>query len=274
MDEGTREVGIVSGYRRLGCTPAQCLASFFCRNVETANLWTHLAPAVYFLWRLVQLTDSQPHWSRDAYTWPLHFYMMTCVMYPSMSCAAHALSALSSTARHICFFADYTAISMYSFGCALLYRGYVLPDRLMSSPLAGPFLQVAVVNSLACTTAACASRFVGDARWQKVLRLGSFTVPYLWDTIPLLFYRLLPCWMADSDENSALSSSSSSSSSSCGPAEYLHTGQLIAAFLASFFYATHLPERLYPGKSTDCPRGITELTGFREIKPLKMSTEI
>jgi len=72
----------------------------------------------------------------DRYTWPLYFYMITACTYPLMSASAHAFSALSPAAQKIGYFLDYTALALYSFGSAILYRAYVIPDRLMASVFA------------------------------------------------------------------------------------------------------------------------------------------
>uniref|UniRef100_H0WCZ0 Progestin and adipoQ receptor family member 6 n=1 Tax=Cavia porcellus TaxID=10141 RepID=H0WCZ0_CAVPO len=68
----------------------------------------------------------------------------------------------------------------------------------------------------------------------KVLRTAAFAYPFLFDNLPL-FYRLGLCWgRTYSCEQEALSSS--------------HGYHLLCALLTGFLFASHLPERLAPGR--------------------------
>lgn len=80
----------------------------------------------------------------------------------------------------------------------------------------------------------CYSRFPEEARpWlSKVFRVTAFTYPYLFDSIPL-FFRLFFCLGNDCTHNATLT---------------MHVWHSIFAFLTGFMFATHLPERLAPGR--------------------------
>uniref|UniRef100_G3R5R3 Progestin and adipoQ receptor family member 6 n=1 Tax=Gorilla gorilla gorilla TaxID=9595 RepID=G3R5R3_GORGO len=68
----------------------------------------------------------------------------------------------------------------------------------------------------------------------KVLRTGAFAYPFLFDNLPL-FYRLGLCWgRGHSCGQEALSTS--------------HGYHLFCALLTGFLFASHLPERLAPGR--------------------------
>ncbi|XP_054341204.1 membrane progestin receptor delta isoform X2 [Pongo pygmaeus] len=68
----------------------------------------------------------------------------------------------------------------------------------------------------------------------KVLRTGAFAYPFLFDNLPL-FYRLGLCWSrGHSCGQEALSTS--------------HGYHLFCALLTGFLFASHLPERLAPGR--------------------------
>ncbi|CAG2062487.1 unnamed protein product [Timema podura] len=85
---------------------------------------------------------------------------------------------------------------------------------------------------MACIVMACSSRSFAGLWSQKCLRILSFVLPYMWDNLPLV-YRV---------------SSEGLRSSTAGS---LYLGQFLAMMLATFFYGTHIPERLAPGKF-DC----------------------
>ncbi|XP_045439250.1 membrane progestin receptor delta isoform X1 [Pipistrellus kuhlii] len=68
----------------------------------------------------------------------------------------------------------------------------------------------------------------------KMLRTGAFAYPFLFDNLPL-FYRLGLCWgRGHSCGQEALSTS--------------HGYHLLCALLTGFLFASHLPERLAPGR--------------------------
>jgi len=53
---------------------------------------------------------------RDPPAWPLLAYLLSCCIYPLASSCAHTFSPMSARARHVCYFFDYAALSMYSLG--------------------------------------------------------------------------------------------------------------------------------------------------------------
>ncbi|XP_043116235.1 membrane progestin receptor delta isoform X2 [Puntigrus tetrazona] len=228
-----REDGIMSGYRHPRSSALDCILSSFQMTNETVNIWTHFLPTWYFLWRF-SLLCSALDFLTDSYTWPLLVYMLLICLYPFTSSCAHTFSTMSAEARHICYFFDYGALSLYSLGCAITYGFYAMPDCWVNSWLHRHFVTIGVGNSLFCTSVSCYSRFVElqFPQKSKILRTAAFVVPFLFDSLPL-FYRLLSCCWG-----------------SCSPSEALasHSYHLLFAFLTCFLFASHLPERLAPGR--------------------------
>ncbi|GCC16469.1 hypothetical protein chiPu_0021870 [Chiloscyllium punctatum] len=144
----------------------------------------------YFLWRFLALSRSVDFYN-EAYAWPLFVYMLVICLYPFISSCAHTFSTMSAHVRHVCYFLDYGALSLYSLGCAVSYRAYIMPDRWINSTLHCYFTHVAVFNSLVCTTLSCYSRFleIEQPKLSKMLRITAFSLPFLFDNIPL-FYRV------------------------------------------------------------------------------------
>ncbi|XP_029593124.1 membrane progestin receptor delta isoform X2 [Salmo trutta] len=189
-----REDGIISGYRHPQSSALDCILSSFQMTNETVNIWTHFLP----------------------------------------TCCAHTFSTMSPEARHICYFFDYGALSLYSLGCAITYSSYVMPDCWVNSWLHQHFVPIAICNTLFCTSLSCYSRFLEMQfpHRSKILRTGAFVFPFIFDNIPL-FYRLLLCCGGSCCHSEALSS---------------HCYHLLFAFLTCFLFASHLPERLAPGR--------------------------
>ncbi|XP_053699595.1 membrane progestin receptor delta isoform X2 [Synchiropus splendidus] len=215
------EDGIISGYRHPQSSALDCLLSSFHMTNETVNIWTHFLPTC-----LSFLSDS--------YTWPLLVYMLLICIYPFTSSLAHTFSTMSPESRHICYFFDYGALSLYSLGCAISYCYYVMPDCWVNTWLHQHFVLIAVGNSLLCTSLSCYSRFleVQFPKRSKVVRTAAFVIPFIFDTAPL-FYRILLCCGGNCGSGEALSN---------------HCYHLLFAFLTCFLFTSHLPERLAPGR--------------------------
>ncbi|CAM5123993.1 unnamed protein product [Natator depressus] len=227
------EDGIMSGYRHPKSSALDCILSSFQMTNETVNIWTHFLPTWYFVWRFLVLSSSLD-FCRDAYNWPFFVYMLLVCLYPFTSSCAHTFSTMSTHARHICYFFDYGALSLYSLGCAFTYGAYAMPDRWVNSTLHHYFVPMAAFNSFICTSLSCYSRFpeLECPRLSKVLRTTAFVYPFVYDNIPL-FYRLLFCFGDGCTWNDAT-------------AGYFY--HLLFALLTGFLFASHLPERLAPGR--------------------------
>ncbi|XP_074665833.1 membrane progestin receptor delta isoform X3 [Strix aluco] len=252
------EDGIMSGYRHPKSSALDCVLSSFQMTNETVNIWTHFLPTWYFVWRFLVLSSSLD-FCREPHHWPLLIYLLLVCLYPFASSCAHTFSSMSARARHICYFCDYGALSLYSLGeplrgawrrdgdrdreplapsfflagCAFAYGAYAMPDHWVSGVLHRYFVPVAAFNSFVCTGLSCYSRFpeLEHPRLSKVLRTAAFVYPFLYDNIPL-FYRLLFCFWSSCAWNEAV-------------AGYCY--HLLFALLTGFLFASHLPERLAPG---------------------------
>nr|CAD7602263.1 unnamed protein product [Timema genevievae] len=250
-----REVGIRSGYRPECSSALQCVASLFRNTNDTANFWTHFLPSVYFTFHLLssfRLTAFS-HDGTDSSHWPYLGYLLTVTAYLWASCGAHAFCSLSLRARNICYFVDYLALSVFSFGSAMLYMSYSFPQHFHNTRYEAVYLPVAAVLSMACIVMACLSRSFAGLWSQKCLRILSFVLPYMWDNLPLV-YRV---------------SSEGLRSSTAGS---LYLGQFLAMMLATFFYGTHIPERLAPGKF-DCLGELSVSPGtYKDVLKVTLTT--
>ncbi|XP_042562368.1 membrane progestin receptor gamma-A [Clupea harengus] len=242
------EDGIISGYRPPYSSAKDCALSVFQPTNETLNIWTHFLPAWFFLWKLLMVALAMEEGERSLYSWPLLVYLASCCVYPLASSCAHTFSSMSVRARHVCFFFDYGAISLYSLGSAVVYSSYTFPQKWVNSTFHHWYVSIAVLNSFVCTALACCSRlglpflhYSADtikglpdyqvAKLTKPLRILAFALPYVYDNIPL-FYRLFVCVGEGCTDNEA---------------NGVHHQHIALAFLTGFLFATRLPERLAPG---------------------------
>nr|KAI8730308.1 membrane progestin receptor gamma-like [Biomphalaria glabrata] len=232
VPEHFHEHYILRGYRHPKSSVTQCLLSVFDPTNETLNIWTHFLPTWYFVYVVYHLWWSID-FTNDVYSWPLLSYLLVCCAFPLASAVAHLFNVMSDCARHVCFFLDYSALSLFSFGVALIYRAYCFPSHILSNTTGctwfkDHYVNLAAITAILCTFISCETRFMKPSAARKAIRLGAFAIPYLFDSIPI-FYRIL---FPDVNEWSA---------------EYLHKRQFFFALVAAFLYASHLPERLLPG---------------------------
>ncbi|VCX36825.1 unnamed protein product [Gulo gulo] len=151
------EQGILFGYRHPQSSATACVLSLFQMTNETLNIWTHLLPFWFFVWRFVTalyITDIQ----NDSYSWPLFVYMGTSCVYPLVSSCAHTFSSMSKNARHICYFLDYGAVNLFSLGSAIAYSAYSLPDVMVCTTFHDYYVPLAVMNTILSTGLSCYSR--------------------------------------------------------------------------------------------------------------------
>jgi len=223
-----REPFIYTGYRGRCGTALNCLrTTLFVRSNETLNVWTHVIPAIYFAWAAISWWFSETSLSGSPWL-ALAIYLSTVCVVPFTSAIAHMFSCASDEAWHICFFADYTALSAYAIGASVAYRVFAFPSVLHGGWYAAMYVPLSGVIAVVSLAGSCWSRFLPDGSRRKAIRFLSLALPYLFDVAPVV-YGLV----ADSE---AFQSSRT-----------LHQWQLVAAFLAAVVYCLHLPERLFPG---------------------------
>ena len=225
-----REPFIVTGYRSCRSSVMSCLQSAFNFTNETINFWTHFIAFLFFAGRLAYLYEEYD-FANDSFSLPLFTFGISCCAYMLTSSSAHLFNCMSERWRHICFFLDYSALSIYSLGSAIVYTYYVFPSSFVNSTLHNMYVPTACIMAVVCTILACLSRLAHTLKLQKILRLSAFVLPYAFCSFPLL-YRVLFCEEEDCSSE----------------ALRLHRQQFILAFITSFIYATHIPECFAPGR--------------------------
>jgi len=222
-----REPFIFTGYRGRCGTALNCLrTTLFVRSNETLNVWTHVITTIYFAWTAIWWFSET---SLSGSSWlALGFYLSTICVVPFTSAIAHMFSCASDEAWHICFFADYAALSAYAIGASVAYRLFGFPSVLHGGWYAALYVPLSGVVAVLSLAGSCWSRFLPDGTRRKAIRFLSLALPYLFDVAPVA-YGLV----ADAE---AFQSS-----------RMLHQRQFVAAFLAAIVYCLHLPERLFPG---------------------------
>ncbi|XP_033097205.1 membrane progestin receptor gamma-like isoform X2 [Anneissia japonica] len=222
---------ILNGYRASETSVVECIKSTLQCTNETVNFWTHFVPFLYTVWRIVHLRYYLD-FVNDPFTWPLLGLLICISLCLSASCFAHLFNCLSERACHICYFFDYSSLGIYSLASCIAYRYYVFPHCLMNTEYFNIYIPIGALNAILwCTFGACWSRFMNMGLFRHLFRLSVLIVPYVFCSLPLL-YRVFVCPDKECEAASVT----------------VHRQHFVAAFCSAFIFATHLPERLAPGK--------------------------
>ena len=188
-----REPYIVSGYRLPYMTAWDCLLSLFTPCNESLNVWSHILALFFFCCHYYSVFWRLHNPFEDPFVYPLLSFAFGVSSAFLMSAGAHLFNSMSPRIRHVCFFFDYAAISVYTFtaGQAFYFYSRPLGSDLMVLNNSTLFLAVSVLITFATTTVCCASRH----HWQHykhLLRTTGYTLSWCFNTLPFT-WRLYTC---------------------------------------------------------------------------------
>lgn len=201
-----KERFLTRGYRQPYSSFLDCIVSIFRLNNETLNVWTHLLPLIGLLVYFIQTFPSElwPVSKINPWYYPLLTEEITIIAYHLGSVAAHAFNCMSPRVRHVCFFIDYAAISMFGIGGACATYYYLRPLNTGIFLLHAPNLLIgaSAVSNVTATYLCCSSRH----RWEKskyLVRTLAFALPYFVGNFPS-YYRVLNCLLMGEECTRAL----------------------------------------------------------------------
>nr|XP_054775660.1 membrane progestin receptor gamma-like [Lytechinus pictus] len=223
-----REPYIFSRYRACGSTLGTCLLSAFHATNETLNFWTHFVPF------LVQaLVTGQhvldPSFRSDPFNWPFLVFTLSGCCYMLGSSLAHMFSSYSEFCHYICYFIDYSTVSIYVMGLCVAYKEYAFPRYAMNSAIHRIYLPMVFLLSILFSATSCGTRYSRHHLLRIHGRKVTFPAYFAWCNLPLAYRALF-------------------GSSSSSTADAYHIAQTVAAIVAAATYGLHLPEALAPGR--------------------------
>ncbi len=225
-----RELFILSRYRYPRSSIRECFRALLRPTNETLNVWTHLLPFIYFAWRFIVFVQSAPTPIETPFLWPLLIFKATMCIYPLMSAFAHTFNSMSDEARHICFFIDYAALSLYGHAAVIAYSAYVLPFDWLRSGWQSWFIGGSIFVAFFTIRFSCHTRFMLPTFSRQVLRLSAFALTYVYANIPIA-YRIFNCEAEKECHTDAI---------------FHWKRQYLLAASMAFFYVSHVPERFFP----------------------------
>ena len=190
-----REPFILTGYRQPNSPFLYCIVSAFRLNNETLNIWTHFIPIVAFtvyFWA----TFPSPLWPLAAIKplyHPLMAEQLSILAYHFCSTVAHTFNCMSPRVRHICFYLDYAAISMYAtgIGCSTAHYSWPINSELFLFEHPAHYIRFCSLLCVVVMYIMCASRH----KWAKVkyiIRTLAYMSLFIYTNSPT-FYRFWRC---------------------------------------------------------------------------------
>ncbi|XP_033738199.1 membrane progestin receptor beta-like [Pecten maximus] len=228
-----REPGVLTGFRPQDKSWTHYLCSICQVHNESVNIWSHLlgfCMILYTMYRYLAVDSS----SHNSHWFVIFAFGLCCLIYTATSSFAHIFHSKSALMHYTCFQIDYLGIGYFSLGFAivtfhcsfhchyfLLSEYYFLPVNVMLSWVG--FL---------CSSVAKLRYHRPYPFQRKMWNLCSFGSQGL-VVFSLVMFRYKDCWLDDACSLSTLNH---------------HTSVFIVALVSVFFFSSHFPERLFPGK--------------------------
>ena len=226
-----REPGVTGEYRPSGMSFRYYMLSVFQLNNETVNVWTHLIPAVFFLYKTYFYLDLL-EWTNEAVSF--FAFGLCCFGYAMMSVIAHAFHSKSPSWHYWCFQLDYAGIGAYGLGMSILFFHTGCPEDLYVAIRSYyQFIQLLPCwNFVICASIAKLKYRRPYPIQRKFWQVGAGSLMGACAGLPYIL-RLWNCWWDTDCEMTNLAH---------------HTSWLWIVGVSVFFFSSHFPETLFPGK--------------------------
>ncbi|XP_069117805.1 membrane progestin receptor alpha-B-like [Argopecten irradians] len=228
------EPAIVKYYRPTNQPWRYYLISLFQIHNETVNVWTHLIGFVIMWCILGKLSADYDVWT-ERHSWPMLVFGLCCVISTMTSACVHLLHSRSVYHHYSLFMVDYVGATVYSFGSGI-QAFYVCSDKGTYEFVGSMYLPTLTFMTWLNYVVLCLSKLMFghnpcDGR-RKLIMIAMMTVQAALVTLPFgpRYYR---CYLSDSCSFSSLN----------------HLTVSWFLFIScAFFFGSHLPEKLCPGK--------------------------
>ena len=220
---------IETGYRPPNKPWSYYFWSIFHLNNETCNIWTHLIPGVWILYKTTTLFMTYDL-INDPYLQPMGAGLLGMSSVFLGSTFAHWFCDKSRAWHYLCFYFDYMGISLYGLGATFLTHNFCVRDPYLHHFLFDYTIYVTTALALIenFTFIYCKTEY-GMCTISKVMRVLTNGSQYLWFTIPLVARMLAERGTTD-------------------PNLHLHKTHFILYVVSAFVFKLHIPERWYPRK--------------------------
>ncbi|OWF35912.1 membrane progestin receptor beta-like [Mizuhopecten yessoensis] len=228
-----REPGVLTGFRPENKSWTHYLFSVCQVHNESVNIWSHLVGFGLIFCTLYRYLTI--HISADSSHWFVIFaFGICCLIYTAISTFAHTFHSKSAFMHYTCFQFDYLGIGYFSLGFAIV-TFYCSCHHHYFPMLEYYFLPINVLLSwigFMCSSVA-KLRYCRPYPFQRKLwNICSFGSQAA-SVFGLVIVRYWDCWLNDACTMSSLNH---------------HTRVFMVSTISVFFFSSHLPERVFPGK--------------------------
>ena len=227
-----REPAVLSGYRQLNQPWRYYFASFFQLHNESVNVWTH-SLATIILGTVLYNCISE-YGVNGNYLGPVVVFLLNVIGSCIISSFVHLLHSKSIEIHYTTCMIDYIAVNMYIFATAIINL-YSLSEKTLYFILEPYYMSFLIFATWLNLVISCSAKIIyGDRQniKRKVIHLGSNVFVSVSFSTPVV-YRLWKCFC----------------SPECSMESVNHvTACVILIIMQAFFFGSHLPERLAPGK--------------------------
>ncbi|XP_060073238.1 membrane progestin receptor beta-like [Ylistrum balloti] len=228
------EPAIIRYYRPTNQPWRYYLISLFQIHNETVNVWTHLIGFIILWWIMGELSAEYDVWT-EIHSWPMLVFGLCCVISTMTSACVHLLHSRSVYHHYSLFMIDYVGATVYSFGSGI-QAFYACSDKATYEYVGSNYLPLLTFMSWLNFIVLCLSKLLFghnpcDVR-RKLMMIAMMTIQAALVTLPF-GPRYFRCYVSDTCSLSSLN--------------HLTISWIFFASCA-FFFGSHLPEKLYPGK--------------------------
>ncbi|KAM0328007.1 hypothetical protein ACHAQA_005406 [Verticillium albo-atrum] len=180
---------ILTGYRAVRPSTAACAASLASVHNETANIWSHLLPAIaalmgnYVLWVYFGWRFPDAAWADQAV---FHGFLTACVVCFGVSAGYHTMLCHSEAVHDLWLRMDYLAIVVQILGsfASGIYMGFYCESRLRG-------LYWAMIGILSLMTCLVVLHPRLQTKEHRMLRLGTFVATGMSGFAPIIHAAML-----------------------------------------------------------------------------------
>nr|XP_022331480.1 membrane progestin receptor beta-like [Crassostrea virginica] len=262
IPKALREPAIITGYRPVNRSWNYYLFSMFRLHNETFNVWSHLVGIVAIILVLLNLSDTYG-FSGNKHLWPALTFGICAIITNLFSTVAHLFHSKSTTVHYTMFLLDYIGVTFYAFGSGVLAM-YACSTKTFYEAWSQYYLSTLVIACWFSYIVLCFAKCIyGEDPFNKSkkrLQVGSVVILSVWLIAPL-FERYKTCFMQNGCSFSSLN----------------HITICILLFgLQAFFFGSHLPEKMFPGKCDILGQGhqifhiLSNLTQVTQIRAVVM----
>ena len=230
-----REPHIHTGYRLPYKSFSYYFWSIFYIHNETVNIWTHLVALLLFIYNIHKYSYAMDY-VNESLAWPFLSFSIGTLAYASCSTIAHLFQSKSEAVHYLSFQIDYIGIGLNSHATATSFYFFIGNELFYHSFLGKVYLfSCTIIAILTCVLLSYAKlKYPRPYPLQrKLIALGVMSFSFFFGCIPgyYLFYESLQYkdW------------------SHFWAFVFPHVHYIIYFFISAFFYASHIPERKFPG---------------------------